>query len=583
AVLRRVAEDTPRPIRETHPEVPDWLEAIIGKLMEKHPADRFQSAAEVARLLESHLAHLQQPAGIPRPPAPAPVARRPAAPAAKKSRAVLWVALAAAALCLSCCLLPVMLVVSWFAASVQPAPGPAIATEAVVPPMPPVPQVQPGPRVRAPLAPKAIFDSGKRGLLCVAISKDEKTVAAGFEDGRIIFWDVASGRAITLTGHKFPVRSLAFLHGKLLLTGGGELPKPKAAGELSLYDLATFTASNYDVKDLGPVWAVAVSPDGTVIAAGGEGGACRWEVRTARQLWAPDSCKGVRSLAFAPNGQTVAVADGRPAVAYLTPSLGNEWGTSGGHEDRVESVCFYPDSQTAATGSRDGWVKLWDVKAVAGPRPSVRVSEKSAVRSLAYWRRGGGVLAVGLSDQTVKLLDASNPGKPTDFPGPGEEAGGMLAASPEGTGLVTAHRNGVIKLWDVSAGKLAVPSAKEAAAKKDAEQLQGAWERVAIVHGANRYGPNPDDVLTFHGNQFEVKEKGKVTLAGTFEIIDTASQPKQMDMVCTAGRHRGKRLRAVYKLDGNRLETCTDSGDDQRPKILSGAAGFYRDLRRKQP
>src|SRR5205814_1292564 len=72
AVLRRVAEDTPRPIRETNPEVPDWLEAIVEKLMEKHPVDRFQSAAEVARLLEGHLAHLQQPARVPRPlPVPA--------------------------------------------------------------------------------------------------------------------------------------------------------------------------------------------------------------------------------------------------------------------------------------------------------------------------------------------------------------------------------------------------------------------------------------------------------------------------------------------------------------------------------
>ena len=119
--------------------------------------------------------------------------------------------------------------------------------------------------------------------------------------------------------------------------------------------------------------------------------------------------------------------------------------------------------------------------------------------------------------------------------------------------------------------------------RQDAERLQGAWERVAIVHGASRYGPNPDDVLTFRSNQFEVRESGKLTLAGTFEIIDAAATPKQMDLVCTEGRHKGKRLRAVYRLDGNRLETCTDSGDDDRPKMLSGARGFYRDLRRKNP
>src|SRR5580658_8742721 len=61
AVLKRVIEDTPRPVRETNPEVPDWLEAIIAKLHAKKPEERFQTAKEVAELLGQHLAHLQQP------------------------------------------------------------------------------------------------------------------------------------------------------------------------------------------------------------------------------------------------------------------------------------------------------------------------------------------------------------------------------------------------------------------------------------------------------------------------------------------------------------------------------------------
>jgi eukaryotic-like serine/threonine-protein kinase len=67
AVLKRVCEDTPRPIREINPEISDWLCEIIAKLHAKKPADRFQSATEVADLLSRHLAHLQQPTLIPRP------------------------------------------------------------------------------------------------------------------------------------------------------------------------------------------------------------------------------------------------------------------------------------------------------------------------------------------------------------------------------------------------------------------------------------------------------------------------------------------------------------------------------------
>jgi len=67
AVLRRICEGTPRAIREINPEIPDWLSEIVGKLLEKDPAERFQSAAEVADLLGRHLAHLQQPAAVPIP------------------------------------------------------------------------------------------------------------------------------------------------------------------------------------------------------------------------------------------------------------------------------------------------------------------------------------------------------------------------------------------------------------------------------------------------------------------------------------------------------------------------------------
>jgi uncharacterized protein (TIGR03067 family) len=67
AVLKRVIEHTPRPIREINPDIPDWLCDIIAKLHAKKPADRFQNATEVAELLSQHLAHLQQPTKAPMP------------------------------------------------------------------------------------------------------------------------------------------------------------------------------------------------------------------------------------------------------------------------------------------------------------------------------------------------------------------------------------------------------------------------------------------------------------------------------------------------------------------------------------
>lgn len=67
ASLRRVCDDTPRPIREVNPEIPEWLEQIVDRLLAKRPDDRLQSAAEIAELLGKHLAHVQDPGSTPFP------------------------------------------------------------------------------------------------------------------------------------------------------------------------------------------------------------------------------------------------------------------------------------------------------------------------------------------------------------------------------------------------------------------------------------------------------------------------------------------------------------------------------------
>ncbi len=63
-VLKRVCDDTPRPIREVNPEIPDWLAEIVNKLLEKNPENRYQTAAEVAEVLGKHLAQLQSQGAV---------------------------------------------------------------------------------------------------------------------------------------------------------------------------------------------------------------------------------------------------------------------------------------------------------------------------------------------------------------------------------------------------------------------------------------------------------------------------------------------------------------------------------------
>jgi tRNA A-37 threonylcarbamoyl transferase component Bud32 len=92
AVLRRVSDDTPRPIREVNPDVPEALCRVIDRLHAKKPADRPASAKEVADLLAGLLADLNS--GSPRPGDRTSARQSPAQPAGPARRKWLWAAAA---------------------------------------------------------------------------------------------------------------------------------------------------------------------------------------------------------------------------------------------------------------------------------------------------------------------------------------------------------------------------------------------------------------------------------------------------------------------------------------------------------
>jgi formylglycine-generating enzyme required for sulfatase activity len=79
AVLKRVCEDDPRPVREVNAAVPQWLADVVAKLHAKKPDERFRSANEVADRLARYLTELQMTGAVAPEPAAQPVAPAPAA------------------------------------------------------------------------------------------------------------------------------------------------------------------------------------------------------------------------------------------------------------------------------------------------------------------------------------------------------------------------------------------------------------------------------------------------------------------------------------------------------------------------
>ncbi|MCB9952282.1 MAG: protein kinase [Planctomycetaceae bacterium] len=61
ASVHHVVNSPPRPIEEINPEIPDWLAAVVARLLSKNPDERPQTADEVAQHMEHFLSAVQSP------------------------------------------------------------------------------------------------------------------------------------------------------------------------------------------------------------------------------------------------------------------------------------------------------------------------------------------------------------------------------------------------------------------------------------------------------------------------------------------------------------------------------------------
>ncbi len=112
----------------------------------------------------------------------------------------------------------------------------------------------------------------------------------------------------------------------------------------------------------GPVWDVAVSPDGELVAsASGDGTVGLWESSTGIQRAALRHDADIWTVRFSSAGTELLTASS-DGSALLWSIASGEILLRMEHDERVNDARFSPDGTTVVTASHDGLASLWDLE-----------------------------------------------------------------------------------------------------------------------------------------------------------------------------------------------------------------------------
>jgi hypothetical protein len=252
--------------------------------------------------------------------------------------------------------------------------------------------------------------------------------------------------------------------------------------------------------------AVAFSPDGSKIAAGGYKVVTLFDTASGKALAKLEGNPGpITSLVFSPDGKTLAVASGLPGktgevrlwdVSFVKSQ--GLWAVKqvpivlSGPSDVVYSVAISPDGKRVAAASYDHDVTVWTLPAqpaskskIENPKSKILKDHTDAVYAVAF-APDSRTLASAAGDRTVKVWDVVT-GKRLYTLSESTAELYAVAFRPDGKQIAAGGVDKTLRTWNVTptGGTLA----------KSAFAHQGAILRVAYTNGGASLVTSSEDLF----------------------------------------------------------------------------------------